>query len=150
MSYPLSIGSHQNESKRASYLKIHQSFCNTPSLIQRNSERVAQPQKHTVYNLFTTSRLLYLPFHRTIERIKSQTYSHFLWDFARVSMRINLKMPSLNSHENGVLAGCLFKNSNYVYNPPYLYKRSFFSEKYVVKFKYSKYIYIHPSHLIAA
>ena len=30
-------------------------FYNPPSLIQRNSERIAQPQKHTVYKLFTTS-----------------------------------------------------------------------------------------------
>ena len=30
MSYPLSIGSHRNESKRASYLKISQSFLQYP------------------------------------------------------------------------------------------------------------------------
>ena len=28
------------------------------------------------------------------------------------------KVPSLNSHENGVLAGCFFKNSKYVYKLP--------------------------------
>ena len=28
------------------------------------------------------------------------------------------KHPSLNSHENGVLRGCFFKNSKYVYNIP--------------------------------
>ena len=27
-------------------------------------------------------------------------------------------LPSLNSHENGVLAGCFFKNSKYVYKHP--------------------------------
>ena len=120
----------------------------------------------TVYKLFTTSRLLYLPFHRIIERIKSQTSSHFLWDFARVIERTNFqslylykssflcqvttltqnffffpvyikattnafwwgcfaKVPSLNSHENRVLRGYFFKNSNYVYKALYFYKRSF-------------------------
>ena len=28
------------------------------------------------------------------------------------------KVPSLNSHENGFLLGCFFKNSKYVYNIP--------------------------------
>ena len=50
-----SSSSQRNEAKRASYLKYFQSFLQHPSLIQRNSERIAQPQKHTVYKLFTTS-----------------------------------------------------------------------------------------------
>ena len=28
------------------------------------------------------------------------------------------KVSSLNSHENSILAGCFFKNSNYVYKLP--------------------------------
>ena len=60
--------------------------------------------------------------------------SHYICHFAIGSLRINCislyqykgssnrilvgcfaNVPSLNSHENGVLAGCFFKNSKYVY-----------------------------------
>ena len=65
--------------------------------------------------------------------------SHYICRFATVSMRTNYiplyqykgnsdmflvgcsaKVTSLNSHENDVLAGYFFKNSNYVYKHPLL------------------------------
>ena len=95
----LSIGSHRNGIKRASYSKISQNFLQYPSLIQRNSERLAQPKINLIYKLFTRFSLLYLPFCKAIEQTK-------------------LRSPSLNSHENGVLAGCFFKNSKYIYKYP--------------------------------
>ena len=39
------------------------------------------------------------------------------------------KYPSLNSHENGILAGCFFKNSKYVYNHLSTYVKAGFWEK---------------------
>ena len=81
--------------------------------------------------------LLYLPIYRTVERIKLQIISNYICHFAMGSLRTNCfflyqykgnskrflvgwfaKVSSLNSHENGVLAGCFFKNSKYVYKHP--------------------------------
>ena len=81
--------------------------------------------------------LLYLPIYRTVERIKLQIISHYICHFAMGSLRINCiflykykgnskrflvgcfaKVPSLNSHEKGILAGYFFKNSKYVYKHP--------------------------------
>ena len=88
--------------------------------------------QHTIYLRLVL--LLYLPIYRTVERIKLQIISHYICHFAMGSLRTNhfflyqykgnskrflvgcfAKIPSLNSHENGVLAGCFFKNSKYVY-----------------------------------
>ena len=41
----------------------------------------------------------------------------------------NYVTPSPNSHENGVLAGYFFKNSNYVYKHPSTYIKGGFCEK---------------------
>ena len=112
------IGSHRNGIKRASFLKISQSFYNTPSLIQRNSEGVAQSKINSIYKLFTSAPLLYLPFRKGIFASKNSIPIHFRRDFARGIMRTKLQSPSLNSHEKGVLAGCFFKNSKYVYKLP--------------------------------
>ena len=79
--------------------KFLKTFYSTPSLIQRNSECLAQPKINLIHKLFTRFSLLYLPFCKAIEQTK-------------------LRSPSLNSHENGVLAGCFFKNSKYVYKHP--------------------------------
>ena len=76
--------------------KFLKAFYNTPSLIQGNSEYLAQPKINSIYKLFTSSPLLYLPFHKAFEQTK-------------------LQRPSLNSHENGVLAGDFFKKLKYVY-----------------------------------
>ena len=73
--------------------------------------------------------------------------SHYICRFATASMHINYiplyqykgnsemflvgcsaKVTSLNSHENGVLAGYFFKNSKYVYNPPTYIKGAFFGK----------------------
>ena len=86
-------------SKGQAIRKFLKTFYSTHSLIQRNSERLAQPKINLIYKLFTRFSLLYLPFCKAIEQTK-------------------LRSPSLNSHENGVLAGCFFKNSKYVYKLP--------------------------------
>ena len=39
-------------------------------------------------------------------------------NYKRILVGYFAKVPSLNSHENGVLAGCFFKNSKYVYKLP--------------------------------
>ena len=109
------IGSHRNGIKRASFLKISQSFYNTPSLIQRNSEGVAQSKINSIYKLFTGFPLLNLPFRNGIFASKNSIPIHFIKDFARGIMRTKLQSLSLNSHENGVLAGYFFKNSKYIY-----------------------------------
>ena len=125
----------ETASKGQAFWKFIKTFYNTPSLIQRNSEGSCTTKKRTVYKLFTSYPLLYLPIYRTVERIKLQTTSHFICRFAMGSLRINCiflyqykgnskrflvgcfaKVSSLNSHENGVLTGCFFKNSKYVYN----------------------------------
>ena len=124
-------------SKGQAIRKFLKTFYSTPSLIQRNSECLAQPKIHLIYKLFTRFPLLYLPIYRTVERIKLQIISHYICHFAMGSLRINCiflyqykgnskrflvwcfaKVSSLNSHENGILAGCFFKNSKYVYKLP--------------------------------
>ena len=97
--------------------KFLKAFYNTPSLIQGNSEHLAQPKINSIYKLFTSSPLLYLPFRKGIFASNSIPF-HFIRDFTRGIMRTKLQSPSLNSHENGVLAGCIFKNSKYVYKHP--------------------------------
>ena len=49
-------------SKGQAIRKFLKTFYSTPSLIQRNSERLAQPKINLIYKLFTGFPLLYLPF----------------------------------------------------------------------------------------
>ena len=104
-------------SKGQAIRKFLKTFYSTPSLIQRNSERLAQPKINLIYKLFTGFPLLNLPFRKGIFASNSIPF-HFIRDFARGFMRTKLQSPSLNSHENGVLAGCFFKNSKYIYKYP--------------------------------
>ena len=102
-------------SKGQAIRKFLKTFYSTPSLIQRNSERLAQPKINLIYKLFTGFPLLNLPFRKGIFASKNSIPIHFIRDFARGIMRTKLQSPSLNSHENGVLAGYFFKNSKYIY-----------------------------------
>ena len=91
-------------------------FHNTPHLykgIQLAFEQLKTPQ---FTNCLRLTPPLYLPFRKVIFASKNSIPIHFIRDFARGIMRTKLQSPSLNSHENGVLAGCFFKNSKYVYN----------------------------------
>ena len=108
---------NETASKGQAVRKFLKAFYNTPSLIQGNSEYLAQPKINSIYKLFTSSPLLYLPFRKGIFASNSIPF-HFIRDFARGIMRTKLQSPSLNSHENGVLAGYFFKNSKYVYKHP--------------------------------
>ena len=51
-----------------------------------------------------------------------RTNCFFLYQYKGNSKRFLVgcfaKVPSLNSHEKGILAGCFFKNSKYVYKHP--------------------------------
>ena len=47
--------------KGQAFWKFLKAFYNTPSLIQGNSERLAQPKINSIYKLFTSFPLLYLP-----------------------------------------------------------------------------------------
>ena len=49
-------------------------------------------------------------------------------NYKRILVGYFAKVPSLNSHENGVLRGYFFKNSKYVYNPPIYIKGAFFGK----------------------
>ena len=105
-------------SKGQAIRKFLKAFYNTPSLIQGNSEGFCTTKKRTVYKLFTSAPLLYLPFRKGIFASKNSIPTHFIRDFARGIMRTKLQSPSLNSHEKGILAGYFFKNSKYVYKHP--------------------------------
>ena len=50
-------------------------------------------------------------------------------NYKRILVGYFAKVPSLNSHENGVLAGCFFKNSKYVYKHPSTYIKGAFCRK---------------------
>ena len=89
--------------------------------------------------------------------------SHYFSRFAMRSMRINYiplyqykgnsesflvgrfaKVPSLNSRENGVLAGYFFKNSNYVYKHPSTFIKGAFFGKVRGQIQIFK-VYLHSS-----
>lgn len=53
----------------------------------------------------------------TLHTNRNHSYT-YKGNFKGISVGCFAKVPSLNSHENGVLAGCFFKNSKYVYKHP--------------------------------
>ena len=109
-------------------MNFYQRFLQYPSLIQRNSERVAQPK-----NVQFTIYLRVAPYYicRFTERLSKNNYKNpltfygtsqgqlsgqnfqFLYlykgNYKRILVGCFAKVPSLNSHENGILAGCFFK-----------------------------------------
>ena len=116
---------------------VYKLFTSFPLLYPPFQSRFAQPQSTQFTIYLRLLLLLYLPIYRTDERIKLQIISHYICHFAMGSLRTNCfflyqykgnskrflvgcfaKVPSLNSHENGVWAGCFFKNSKYVYKHP--------------------------------
>ena len=119
---------NEKAQKGQAFWKFLKALYNTPSLIQRNSEgsctTIQGKNLRIVHGYFINwirHLMVYSQKNFSIRRVHLLTpsrkkRSHSICRFAKASMQIKLQVPSLNSHENGVLRGCFFKNSKYVYN----------------------------------
>ena len=91
----LQVVANETRQKGQAIWNIFKAFYNTPHLYKGIQSAFHNHKSTQFTNYLRLLPLLYLPFRRTIERIKSQTSSHFLWDFAGVIMRIKFEITLL-------------------------------------------------------
>ena len=114
-----SSSSQRNEAKRANYFEILRKIFIIPPHLYKGIQSALHNHKSTQFtNWLRLMPLLYLPFHRTIERIKLQTSAHFLLDFVGVIERTNFQ--SLYLYKSSFLCQVTTLTQNFFFFPVYI------------------------------